>query len=309
MSLTITNTDNAITSDDTQLFDAAISLALKSVSANSARVYSDTFTKWQSFCAVNQTSELDITPSRVYEFLAQYDHSKSTIGRMLSALRSLTRVLAIINPDYQRNLEALKLVNTKQLGTNEKRRTKKALNKRDVARAFDAFLHNTLTDKRDSAVLAVAFYAGLRRSEIVALKWSDIDLENGLITVVGGKGRKENNEAETVAILGDGTAVDILREFKAVSEGREFVFTRILKGEHFGEDKPLTTEVIRRICAKAGDFTPHDARRTLITSMLNNKTPLHIAQRQARHKNGNQTLAYAQVASAEEIKANAKVDY
>lgn len=34
-------------------------------------------------------------------------------------------------------------------------------------------------------------YAGLRRSEAVALKWADIDFEAGLLTVRHGKGNKE----------------------------------------------------------------------------------------------------------------------
>src|SRR5690348_16785544 len=105
--LAFVESNSPIPTHDTPLFDTAVSLALKSVSATSARVYNDTFNKWRVFCAVSQCSELDVTPIRVYEFLERFEHSKSTIQRMLSALRSLTRVLAILEPDFQRNLEAL----------------------------------------------------------------------------------------------------------------------------------------------------------------------------------------------------------
>jgi integrase len=38
----------------------------------------------------------------------------------------------------------------------------------------------------DRAVWATAFYAGLRRGELVALRWEDVDLATGLIRVQRG---------------------------------------------------------------------------------------------------------------------------
>src|SRR5262249_30644141 len=37
--------------------------------------------------------------------------------------------------------------------------------------------------ERDQPLWATAFYAGLRRGELMALRWEDVDFENGLIRV------------------------------------------------------------------------------------------------------------------------------
>lgn len=312
-SITIIEPKSAITDSSITLFNDAIALTLKSVSETSSRVYQDTFKRWIQYCESIGASPLDLTPGKVYGFLEAANGSKSTLQRKLSALRSLTRMLAVLQPEYLRNLEALKIVNTKQLGTNSQsaKRPGKALRKSEIYDAMHSFEHDTLVDKRNTAILAVAFYAGLRRAEIAALRWADIDLERGMITIRNGKGKKDSTDAPPIVpLLGDGAALDILKEWRATTPAdRVYVFTGIRRGNHFGADKPITGEAIRLICADAGDFKPHDARRTLITGLLNAGTPLHVAQAQARHASGQTTLGYAKVADAEEIKGRAKLDY
>src|SRR6185503_10103470 len=55
-----------------------------------------------------------------------------------------------------------------------------------VARPEEAKLLLEALPKRDRAVWATALYAGLRRGEIKALRWRDIDFEEGLIYVERG---------------------------------------------------------------------------------------------------------------------------
>ena len=44
---------------------------------------------------------------------------------------------------------------------------------------------------RNYALLRLMIYTGLRRAEVVALRWYDIDFEDQLVTVRQGKGGKE----------------------------------------------------------------------------------------------------------------------
>jgi integrase len=46
-----------------------------------------------------------------------------------------------------------------------------------------ARLLDVLTDERDCAAWATAFYAGLRRGELLALRWEDIELATGVLRV------------------------------------------------------------------------------------------------------------------------------
>jgi integrase len=54
---------------------------------------------------------------------------------------------------------------------------------RIVAADHAADLLDALTDTRDRAVWATALYAGLRRGELMALRWADIDLASGAVHV------------------------------------------------------------------------------------------------------------------------------
>lgn len=41
---------------------------------------------------------------------------------------------------------------------------------------------------RNCTMIRILVYTGLRRSELVALRWSDVDAEAGIVTVRHGKG-------------------------------------------------------------------------------------------------------------------------
>ncbi|MCD4685054.1 MAG: tyrosine-type recombinase/integrase, partial [Anaerolineae bacterium] len=56
-------------------------------------------------------------------------------------------------------------------------------------------------------------------------------------------------------------------------------------------------------------FSPHDARRTLITELLANGTPLADAQAQAGHSQGSTTLRYAQAADARRRRRQGRVRF
>ena len=154
------------------------------------------------------------------------------------------------------------------------------------------------------ALLAVLFYASLRRSEAVALKWSDIDFDQGLLTVRHGKGNKER----TIPFASN-KALDYLKRWRACIPNNDYVFVAVNKGDHIQEDIPNSTETVRRVCLQSGDFKPHDARRTLITRMLLAGTSLPDAQYTAGHASGATTMGYAVVKDAKEVKGRIKIDY
>jgi len=56
-------------------------------------------------------------------------------------------------------------------------------------------------------------------------------------------------------------------------------------------------------------LSPHDFRRTLLTDLINSGTPVNIAQAIAGHANAQTTLAYAEIADAEEMRHRAKLSY
>jgi integrase len=103
----------------------------------------------------------------------------------------------------------------------------------------------------DRALWATAFYAGLRRGELRALRWHDVDLANGVIRVDRGwddyageispKSAKGKRTVPITALLRDH-----LVEHKAATgrDGTDFVF-----GLH--ADRPFTPSYIRKRAAAA----------------------------------------------------------
>jgi integrase len=294
---------------------AAIELLLYSLSPTSKRIYANTFATWQRFAESHQFSSFAMSPSNLIAFLESENLSHSSKQARLSHLRRLLQALHAANPNVlalQSMYEQAKLLKVKRSADAkpENERNKTALARQQVFQAFAVWNKDTSLHRRNRALLAVLFYAGLRRSEAAALLWDDLDLEQGMLRVRHGKGDKER----TIPFLGDETPILFLHTWKACIEERLFVFCGIRKGDHLDVDKPMSDQavynVIKATSAIIGvDFAPHDARRTLLTRALAAGSNVKDMQFIAGHANAETTLRYAIVKDAHEVKARAKLDY
>ena len=131
---------------------------------------------------------------------------------------------------------------------------------------------------------------GLRRSEVLGLKWSDVDLAAGTITiergVVGDASGKRSPETPTKTRKGERilplpadelAALRVLREDHAAEFGFEHVRTGWLAVDEIGEPyRPERwSDLWREHCAAAGVklVTLHAARHTSVTEMRRRKIP------------------------------------
>jgi hypothetical protein len=136
-------------------YEQAKDIVLRTIGPTSQRVYADTFRKWETFAG--DRAEL-LHPADVLRFLETQDASKPTLQRLLAALRRLAQSLAIVNPDYQRTYEALKLLNLKGIPGNGKTRSKQVVSKKTIYTALDQ--QDSPLGIRNRALFAVAFYVG-----------------------------------------------------------------------------------------------------------------------------------------------------
>lgn len=315
MSTEITpSNDHSLTQNDT--LSDSIDLVMRGLSASSRRVYRQTYDKWMTFCQTGELHPLhDLTFDHVGAFLDAHQGTKATQQRRLSALRRLVETIAILdyeNPKWNAMHAALKRFKITSSVTTKSERTQQALLPRQVYAAFDVWTGDKAVQVRNRALLAVAFYAGLRRSEIVALHWTDLDLDNGLVRVRAGKGDKDR----TIPFASD-QALPYLFEWQqrqAILAGdleRRYVFCGIRnrgKGELLA-DKPMSTTAVYKVMQKSGGIAPHAARRTLLTDILNNGGAVSDAQFIAGHSNPQTTLRYAKVSDAKEVKGRIKTSY
>ena len=92
-------------------------------------------------------------------------------------------------------------------------RVKRALKPHEVTRILDVWQDDrSIRGLRNNAMFRMLVYTGLRRSELVALRPSDVDIEAGVVTVRHGKGDKERVAAILDSTDGTKLALERLQE-------------------------------------------------------------------------------------------------
>lgn len=311
--MSLMRVDQRLTAEQEQ-FDSLMSQVERTVAPTSNRVYQQTYRLWKEWCHGQQLSPFDLRPIQVVDFLASRSSTKTTRQRQLSAMRKLAQLLYILKPgDATRAMyEGLKIAKapTPDVSVTTKERSRRALSAAQADKVLRVWDGNTPTDKRNRALVAVLFLSGVRRSEAAALLWADVNLDDGIVLVRHGKGDK----SRTVPLVGE-SVIDALRTWKEIQgEGRNFIFCAIRKGEHIGQDKPISgTDVYRIVKATESisgiEFKPHDARRTFITEALETGAPLKTVQGAAGHSRPETTLIYAQQVDAKEARKQLKLRY
>lgn len=195
----------------------------------------------------------------------------------------------------------VKFVKIKRLPTdNDRTRRHRALSKLEVAQLLDVYADDDRpVGVRNYALLRLMIYTGLRRAEVVLLRWDDIDLEFQTVLVRHGKGDKER-----VAAIADATdnTKRSLAALRAAQAGQyEHVFPKMTAGPspRFGSDTPMHAQGLVRLLtltakrARLAHLAPHDLRRTHITLALENGALIQDMQAQAGHVSAATTLLYA----------------
>lgn len=146
-------------------------------------------------------------------------------------------------------------------------------------------------NKKHQMMLALAYGAGLRVSEIVNLEVKDIDLDNRLINVRGGKGNKDR-----VTIL-PSKLEKLLKSVVTYKSKDDFVF----ESERGGN---LTTRTLQKVFEKGialakinKDATFHSLRHSFATHLIEQGTDIRYIQYLLGHNNIRTTQIYTKVTS------------
>jgi integrase/recombinase XerD len=142
------------------------------------------------------------------------------------------------------------------------------------------------------AAFSVAYGAGLRVSEVVSLKVSDIDSERMLLRVEQGKGRKDRHAMLSPVLL------ELLRDWWRIARPKAWLFP--------GRDplQPMSTRQINRACHAAADMaritkrvTPHTLRHSFATHLLEQNTDIRVIQVLLGHAKIDTTALYTHIAT------------
>jgi integrase len=128
------------------------------------------------------------------------------------------------------------------------------------------------------AIILLAIDSGMRRGEILKLRWSDFDFENNLIQIVG---THTKTERPRIAPLSERAKVELLRIKEFSSGENPFNFGDFRRS--FATAKRL---------AGIDDLHFHDLRRTAITRWIQEGTPLAFAGKFAGHSQLQTTMKH-----------------
>jgi len=184
-------------------------------------------------------------------------------------------------------------VMAKMSSVREPRKLPVVLSREEVARLIDA-----AGKPKYQAVLSVAYGAGLRASEVVALKVADIDSTRMTLRVEQGKGRKDRYAMLSPVLL------QCLRLWwqAAHAKGKMLDGGWLFPGQN--PVNPMSTRQLNRIChmaAAAADIdkrvSMHTLRHSYATHLLEQKVDIRVIQVLLGHKKLETTALYAQVAT------------
>jgi integrase/recombinase XerD len=169
----------------------------------------------------------------------------------------------------------------------EPRKLPVVLSPQEVAR-----LINAAPSLKYKAALSLAYGAGLRAAEVVALKVTDIDSKRMLIRVEQGKGRKDRYVMLSPYLL------DLLRTWWKAARPEGWLFP--------GRNpvQPMTTRQLNRACHSAAEaagieknVSPHTLRHSFATHLLEQNTDIRVIQVLLGHAKLDSTALYARVAT------------
>ncbi len=169
------------------------------------------------------------------------------------------------------------------------------IQKNDLPKWYKAVSSQSKTRQERTArdIFLLGLFTGLRKTEIMSLKWEDIDLRSRILTA-----RNTKNHRDHSLPLPD-FLVRLLRERKPDTGKSPYVFP----------GKDLTVQIrdiddsrFRVIDESGINFTIHDLRRTFATIAAEMGIPPYLLKKLLNHKSGDVTEGY--VISTVEILRN-----
>jgi integrase/recombinase XerD len=152
-------------------------------------------------------------------------------------------------------------------------------------------LISSLRNLKHRTILMTMYSAGLRVSEVISLKVTDIDSQRMVIRIGQGKGRKDRYVMLSPRLLA------ILREYWKAARPKTWLFPGLIPG------KPLDRNTINRIVENAkrtakitGRVYPHLIRHCFATHLLEQGANLRVIQKLLGHRSLRSTEIYTHVA-------------
>jgi integrase/recombinase XerD len=282
----------------------------RGLAANSLAAYRRDLRRYAAF--LRERGEHDPTAVREETVLAYVEDLKSAVdddGRARYAPSSIARALVAVRSFHRFCLEEgfLAVDPSEEVGAPRvPLGIPKALTEGEVEALLAAVVGDTARSLRDRAIVETLYATGVRISELVGLDRRDLDLDDGLVRVLG-KGSKERivpvgrsaREALT-AYLADGRP-QLARPDRSPSGG-EAVILNVRGGRLSRQSCWKIVRTAGERAGVAGRLSPHVLRHSCATHMLERGADIRVVQELLGHASLSTTQVYTKV-SPERLRA------
>ncbi len=265
----------------------------RGLSENSVQAYVRDIRKFAEFLegSEQETLPVKVTETEVREFVYQTSNSISarSQARLISGLRSFFDYL--IFEDYRAD-NPTDLIESPKLG----RKLPDTLSESDIDAIFSQIDRSTPEGERNRAMLETLYSCGLRVSEMIELKISDLFFEEGFIRVIG-KGSKQRFVPVNDHII---ALIDNYRSLvrSGVPVQKEFEDTLFLNRRGRQISRNMVFMILKELVQKAGvkkKVSPHTLRHSFATHLLQNGADLRAIQQMLGHESITTTEIYMHV--------------
>ncbi len=172
----------------------------------------------------------------------------------------------------------------------------RALQADEMERFFQAL--QTETDNNFKDFIHLCLYTGQRKSNVLAMRWADIDFTSKTWTIPGEK--MKNGQSLVLAL--SQSEIDLLEKRRTLGE---WVFPGAGRTGHFVEPKRAWHRLLKR--AEIENLHVHDLRRSLASFMANAGADVSLIKSALNHKDIQTTLnVYVRTAKSAELDAREK---
>ena len=263
----------------------------RGLSENTRQSYRQDLKQYQQFLVSQKLTSFTEDRFIVLGFLQAQTTAKkaqSSITRSISTLRKFYQYLARegrIQKDPMLQIDSPK----------QGRHLPAVLSSEEIERLLKTPDTSTPLGLRDRAILEVLYATGLRVSELVHLKLTDLHLSLGLIQTLG-KGDKER-----IIPIGD-IAVDWINQYLERSRNRltkgkdsPYLFVNFHGNGLTRQGIWKNLKVIVQAAGIDKDVTPHTLRHSFATVLLENGADLRIVQELLGHSDISTTQIYTHI--------------
>jgi site-specific recombinase XerD len=268
----------------------------KKVSAATVKWYRETFRIFLKFLVTKGVTKIDSSiTSHIIDWIATlstrpaHPLSPFTLRSYTQALHSFFGHLETFDgfPDPFRLLEQPKVPSDP---------FPKALTHEQCVRILDAAQNTAWADEfercRAAAMLGVALYTGLRRGEVLRLKFTDVNLAEEWIQVENGKGNRSR-----ITFIAPELA-SLLRSYLDARRRAHLESVEFFTSRHGGSGVKVKTftRIVDRVRATSGvRFSIHMLRHSFVTTLARDRTPPHDIRALAGHRDLKTTQRYTRM--------------